>query len=205
MAINKIDKPEANPDKVKQQLAELGVYLEGWGGHVPFVLISAKENKNIEELLEMILLMADMEELKADPNVPASGVVIEAKMDSRKGAVVSLIVKNGTLRVGDEIGTVSASGKVKIMEDCKARKITQATFSEPVLVFGFKELPKVGEKFVVGGAIKDLEKKEEKKMVLKNNGKEGDNINLIIKVDVAGSLEALQKTISQIETGERNL
>jgi translation initiation factor IF-2 len=208
VAINKIDKPEANPDKVKQQLAELGVYLEGWGGHVPFVLISAKENKNIEELLEMILLMADMEELKADENTSASGVVIEAKMDNRKGAIVSLIIKNGTLKVGDEIGTASARGKVKMMEDCKGRKITKATFSEPVLVFGFKELPKVGEQFVVGDLIEDLVK-EEKEADFKNNKKnladDEKNINLIIKVDVAGSLEALQKIISKIDMGERSL
>jgi translation initiation factor IF-2 len=207
VAINKIDKPEANPDKIKQQLAELGVYLEGWGGHVPFVLISAKENKNIEELLEMILLMADMEELKAEENISASGIVIEAKMDSRKGAIVSLIIKNGILKVGDEIATPSANGKVKIMEDCKGRKIIKATFSEPVLVFGFKELPKVGEKFVVGDFIEDLVKTEKKISFQNNNHNINDekNINLIIKVDVAGSLEALQKIISKIEMGERSL
>jgi len=207
VAINKIDKPEANPDKVKQQLAELGVYLESWGGHVPFVLISAKENKNIEELLEMILLMADMEELKADPNASASGVVIEAKMDSRKGAIVSLIIENGVLRVGDEIATANANGKVKIMEDCKGRKITEATFSEPVLVFGFKELPKVGEKFVIGNSIENLVKAEKRINFQNNNHNIDDekNINLIIKVDVVGSLDALQKIISKIDMGERSL
>ena len=209
VAINKIDRPEANPERVKQQLAELGVYLEGWGGHVPFVLISAKENTNIEELLEMILLMADMEELKGDQSVPASGMVVEAKMDSRKGVVVSLIVKNGTLKVGDEIITPSANGKIKIIEDCKARKITEATFSAPVLVFGFKELPKVGEEFVTGDLIEGFVKDEKKTSF--NNGKQMNaadaekDINLIVKVDVAGSLDALQKIIGRIKIGEKNL
>ncbi|HNW96643.1 MAG TPA: translation initiation factor IF-2 [Candidatus Paceibacterota bacterium] len=209
VAINKIDRPEANPERVKQQLAELGVYLEGWGGHVPFVLISAKENTNIEELLEMVLLMADMEELKGDQSVPASGIVIEAKMDSRKGVVVSLIIKNGTLKVGDEIVTSSANGKIKIIEDCKARKITEATFSAPVLVFGFKELPKVGEEFATGDLIADFVKAEKK--IFLNHDKQVSSvdaekdINLIVKVDVAGSLDALQKIIGRIKIGERNL
>lgn len=209
VAINKIDRPEANPERVKQQLAELGVYLEGWGGHVPFVLISAKENTNIEELLEMVLLMADMEELKGDQSVPASGIVIEAKMDSRKGVVVSLIIKNGTLKVGDEIVTSSANGKIKIIEDCKARKITEATFSAPVLVFGFKELPKVGEEFATGDLIADFVKAEKK--ISLNHDKQVSSvdaekdINLIVKVDVAGSLDALQKIIGRIKIGERNL
>lgn len=206
VAINKIDKPEANIERTKQQLAENGVYLEGWGGHVPFVAISAKEGKNIDELLEMIALMADMEELKAEQGIPASGFVIEAKMDSRRGSVVMLIIKNGFLKVGDEIATCSANGKIKILEDFKGTPISEAIFSAPVKVIGFKDLPKVGEEFCVG-SINILAMAENNQLDAKKefpNAYDPDEkvIRTIIKADVAGSLEALDAIIKNSTFGE---
>lgn len=202
VAINKIDKSEANPDKVKQQLAEAGVYVEGWGGNVPLALISAKEGKNIEELLELILLVADLEGLKADPQVAASGVVIEAKMDSRKGAVVVLVIKNGTLKVGDEMATPTTHGKIKILENFKREPIIEATFSSPVRVLGFKELPQVGEEFFTGD-VELVIMADKAANLIKNIQKEFENgvktLNLILKVDVSGSLEALESLIKKCQ------
>ncbi len=202
VAINKIDKPEANPDRIKQQLAEAGVYVEGYGGNVPIALISAKEGKNIEGLLELILLVADLEGLKADPNVAASGVVIEAKMDSRKGAVVVLIIKNGSLKVGDEIVTPTTHGKIKILENFKREPIKEAVFSSPVRVLGFKELPQVGEEFFTGD-VELVAMADKAANLIKNIQKEFRNgektLNLIVKADVSGSLEALESLIKKCQ------
>lgn len=206
VAINKIDKPEANPDKTKQQLAENEVFLEGWGGNTPFVLISAKEGKNINELLETILLLSDLEDLKADKKAIASGVVIEARMDNQRGIVASLIIKQGVLKQGEEIITKSASGKIKILEDSNRKIIKEATFSSPVSMIGFKEIPKVGEEFFsspkldLTGILKLDNKKtnkptiQSKKIVDKNS----KIFNLIIKADVAGSLEALNNLLEDL-------
>lgn len=200
IAINKIDKPEANPEKVKQQLAEKGVFLEGRGGNVPFTLISAKEKRNINELLETILLLADLEDLKADLEAPASGMVIEAKMDSRRGIIATLIVKQGKIKKGDQIATMRAQGKVKILEDFQGKNIVEASFSSPVRVIGFKEIPKVGEEFftdskvisTLGEAVKAVENSknievDESEKVFK----------FIIKADVSGSLEALEDILDK--------
>lgn len=203
VAINKIDRPEANPEKVKKQLAEAGVLLEGWGGDVPCVLISAKEKKNLDQLLELVLLLADLKELKADPSSPAKGVVVESKLDRRRGIVATLIIKDGTLTVGQEISTPTATGKIKIMEDFLGRKIKTATFSSPVLVVGFKEMPLVGEEFWVGK--KEELKKEEKKPKISLEEKPSKEVNylkVIIKADVFGSLEALKILLEKISLPE---
>jgi len=205
VAINKIDKPEANPDKVKQQLAEAGVYLEGWGGKVPFVLISAKEGKNIDELLELILLVADLEEIKAEQGVAASGVVIEAKMDSRSGPLATLVIKNGVLRQADEIATETTFGKVKILEDFKGTPISEATFSSPVVVGGFKDLPQVGEEFF-SGHIELAAAADKAVNIIKKISRQDQTakkvISLILKVDAAGSLEALEVLVKNFQTAD---
>jgi len=205
VAINKIDKPEANPEKAKQQLAEAGVLLEGWGGKVPFILISAKEEKNIKELLELILLVADLEGFKADKSVSASGVVIEAKMDSRRGGVATLIIKNGTLKIGDEIATLTTSGKIKILENFKGEPIEEATFSSPVLAIGFKELPQIGEEFRAGGVelIAAEKAADVLKTIPRNISTDEKITNFILKVDVSGSLEALEVLIKNLQIAEQ--
>ncbi|MDD3434835.1 MAG: GTP-binding protein, partial [Candidatus Pacebacteria bacterium] len=115
VAINKIDKPTANPDKVKRELTEIGIYLEGWGGDVPFCEISAKTGQGINELLELILLLADLNELKADPLAPASGLVIDAYLDSKRGYTATLLITNGTLQLNDKIVAGQVLGKIKIL------------------------------------------------------------------------------------------
>ncbi len=202
VAINKIDKPEANPERVKKQLAENNVLLEGWGGNVPFVLISAKENKNIDELLEVILLLADMENLSSDDSALASGVVIESELDSRRGPIATLIIKQGILKKGDGFYTESTFGKVKIMEDFLGNNIDEATFSSPVLVGGFKNVPMVGEKFFVGKKV--IEKKELKKEIEKKEEDE-DKINVILKADYSGSLEVLEEIVNRFELDSKKL
>ena len=201
VALNKIDRPEANPDRVKTQLAEMGVLLEGWGGNVPVVNISAKEGKNIQELLELILLMADMENITAQKDGPASGLIIETKFDSKRGITVTAIIKNGVLKMGDSIYTESATGKIKTMEDCNGHSIKEATFSSPVLLVGFKEMPQVGEEFFVGENDNNKKTKEELKVSqtsLSKNQNSENVLNIILKADTAGSLEAMQKILSNL-------
>jgi translation initiation factor IF-2 len=206
IALNKIDKPEANPNQVKTQLAEIGVLVEGWGGNIPVINISAKEGKNIEDLLELILLMADMENITAKKDGPADGVIIETKFDSRRGISVTAIIKNGILKVGDLIYSDSATGKVKTMEDCNGCQIKEATFSSPVLLIGFKEMPQVGEEFF-GGEKKDIDKKSKKEdktnqtSMIKNQ-KSRNNLNIILKADTIGSLEAMKKILSNLKLPE---
>jgi len=206
IALNKIDKPEANSDRVKTQLAEIGVLIEGWGGNVPVINISAKEGKNIEDLLELILLVSDMENITAKKDGPADGIIIETKFDSRRGISVTAIIKNGILKIGDPIYTNSATGKVKTMEDCNGYQIKEATFSSPVLLIGFKEMPQVGEEFF-RGEKKDVDKKnkEEDKInqtpIIKNQ-KSKNNLNIILKADTVGSLEAMKKILSNLKLPE---
>lgn len=205
VALNKIDRPEANPDRVKTQLAEMGVLLEGWGGNVPVVNISAKEGKNIQELLELILLMADMENITAQKDGPASGLIIETKFDSKRGITVTAIIKNGVLKMGDSIYTESATGKIKTMEDCNGHSIKEATFSSPVLLVGFKEMPQVGEEFFVGENDNNKKTKEELKVSqtsLSKNQNSENVLNIILKADTAGSLEAMQKILSNLILSE---
>lgn len=211
VAINKIDKPEAQPDKVKQQLANLGVFLEGWGGDVPFCEISAKFNKGINELIDLILIMAEMEELRADLNKPASGVVIESYLDSKRGFVATLLIRDGKLKIGDYVCVGNQISRIRVMENFLGKKIKSATFSSPVLVLGFSGLVEVGEKFISSENKNELEeiiKEREKEMILKSKKEEavlgqekleGKKIlNVILKSDVFGSKEALDKMVSDL-------
>jgi len=149
VALNKIDKPEANPERVKQQLAEAGLVVEEWGGDTICVPVSAKENIGIPELLENILLVAEMQELKGDPNRPGTGVVIEAKLDKTKGPVATVLVHNGTIRVGDIIVIGTTWGRLKAMYNDTGKQIKRAGPSSPVELLGLNTVPQAGETLYV--------------------------------------------------------
>ena len=204
IALNKIDKPGANPEKIKRELAQEKILVETMGGKIPSVEISAKTGKNIEELLEMILLVAEMEDIKGNLEVPAEGTIIEAYLDSQRGPVATLLVNNGILNPGDIIATASAFGKVKILENFKNEKIEKAMPSMPAIVLGFEKAPQVGEKFKVfpdiGSAQKYIERKEKKEgggqVFVAEEGKK--ILNLILKADVWGSLEAINDLLKNL-------
>ncbi|MGE4554861.1 MAG: translation initiation factor IF-2 [Candidatus Paceibacterota bacterium] len=204
IALTKIDKEGANPEKVKRELAEEGVFLEGWGGHIPWVEVSAKTGKGIDELLELIILMGEMEGLTGDPNVLASGYILESYLDPKRGPTAILIITNGTLKIKDEIFAGNVFGKVKILENFLGQPISEATFSSPVRVIGFEEIPQVGEEFFVYKDKKELElilqerqKQRETKRFLGDLNSQ-IKIPLIIKADNKGSLEALEFLIEKI-------
>ncbi len=215
VAVNKIDKPGANPELVRTQLSNYDLVPEEWGGNTIFVNVSAKTKKGIDELLEMILLQAEMLELKANPKRNARGYIIESKIDVGKGPVATVIVKNGTLRVGDLFVAGKTFGKVRALIDDRGRRIKEAPPSTPVEVVGLEELPEAGDELIV---IKDekrfkkiieLKKIEEKKSEppkkisledLFSRIKEGTKeLKLIVKADTQGSMEAVLKAISEIE------
>jgi len=221
IAINKIDKENANIDKVKQELTEYGLVVEEWGGDTIAVPVSAKTRTNIENLLEMILLVAEIKELKANPNRKATGTVIEAKLDKGKGPVATVLVAKGTLNVGDIIIAGHTVGKIRAMVDDKGRRVKKAGPSMPVEVQGLSEVPSAGEIFNVvedeklarsiAGARVDEKKAEEVKQKSKisledlfDRIKEGEvkDLNIIIKADVQGSVEAVKQSLDKLTTGE---
>ncbi len=219
VAINKIDKPNANPERVKQALTEYGLVPEAWGGQTIIAEISAKLKIGLKDLLEMILLQADMMELKANPNRPATGVVIEAKLDRGRGPVATVLVQNGTLRVGDPFVSGIHFGRVRAMINDRGEKIEQAGPSTPVEVIGFPSVPNAGDSFVV---VKDerrakelaaqrmqkqreLELSKTSKITLEDFYKKMQkgvvkDLNLILKADVQGSLEALIEALNRLST-----
>lgn len=209
VAVSKIDKPEANVEKVKQELLKAGVLLEKMGGDIPLQTISAKTGEGINDLLEIILLTAEMQELKADPQAPASGIVMELHLDRRRGNTVTLIITEGILHSGDNIYTSHSQGKVKILEDFQGKVIKKASFSAPVQVIGFNQLPLIGEKFWVDsnltGSVSSSSKiKGEMKEVYQEWGEKNAPliIPLIVKTDVPSSAEALAKVIDRL--GKKN-
>jgi len=217
VAVNKIDKPEANPQRVRTQLSDYGVIPEEWGGQNIFVDISAKKRIGIENLLEMILLQAEIMELKANPDRPARGTIIESRLDKGRGPVATLIVQNGTLRVGDAFVAGTTYGKVRALIDDTGKRINEAPPSTPVEVVGFEEVPQAGDSFTV---VEDekiarqianaraqkkrlAEMQKAQKLTLQDlyeKIKEGSvkELNLIIKGDVQGSIEALKKAVEDI-------
>ena len=221
VAINKIDKPGANPDRVKQELAEQGLLVESWGGDVISEEVSAKQNLNIDKLLEMVLLSAEMLELKANPNRRAVGTVIEAKLDKGRGAVASLLVQNGTLHVGDSILVGSTYGRIRAMFDDTGKKIKSAGPSIPVEILGLSEVPEAGDRF---NQVKDektarnmAESRKEKLKAetlmanhrvsledLYNQIKEGKvkELSIIVKADVQGSVEAIKQSLEKLSTDD---
>lgn len=221
VAINKMDKEGANPDRVKQELTEHGLVTEEWGGDTICVPVSAINNTGIEHLLEMILLVAEMHELKANPDRMAKGTIIEAELDKGKGPVATLLVQNGTLNTGDIIVAGTSVGRIRAMVDDKGKKVHKAGPSVPVVVLGLSEVPEAGNIFY---AVKDERKarnivekrkhkqKEEKfkehhKVSLEDlfeKIKEGETkeLNIIIKADVQGSVEALRQSLEKLSDGE---
>jgi len=211
VAITKIDKEGTNLEKVKNELSEAGVLLEGRGGDIPFTGISSKTGEGIDELLELILLLSEMQELKANPNNQSSGVVIESHVDRFRGNTVSLIITDGTICLKENIVAGEIKGKVKILEDFQGKSISEATFSSPIKVIGFEGPVSVGVKFLAGdkfAASKDKGLVSSKTKELKVVGKELGNkdakikIPIIIKSDTSGSGEALEQIIAQL--GEKN-
>jgi len=207
VAINKIDRPNANLERTKQQLAEVGIFVEGYGGNIPFVPISAKAGTGVSELLDMMLLVAEMEELTGNPALSASGLVLEAKLDPQMGTSVTLIIKNGTLHTGDLVAVGNVSAKIKKMENFAGETIKEASFSSPVSVFGFSAIPEIGSCFVSFDDKKMMEKymaenNQEnicQKIQATTNSTEGQiSIPIVIKTDVYGSLEAVIKEVVKI-------
>lgn len=207
VAINKIDKPEANSERVKQQLAEEGVLVESYGGKIPSIEISAKEGKNMDALLETILLLAELEELQADPEKQAEGVVIEAHLDQRRGITATLLVRDGTLRSGNILVIGSAMEKIKIFEDFRSHTIKEAGPSSPILVSGLSKAPTIGEAFSSyssrGAAEKFIaelppETLGEKAAIIAAGEK--PIFNIILKADVSGSREAIEESLKKLES-----
>ncbi|MBI5742540.1 MAG: translation initiation factor IF-2 [Candidatus Niyogibacteria bacterium] len=202
VALNKMDKEGANPDRVKMALAEKEVFVEGYGGNVPCVPISAKKGTGVEELLETVFLLAELEDLKADAAASAEGVVIESSLDQRRGNAATLLIQNGTLRAGEFVAAGKAIAPVRIFEDFKGHVLKEATFSSPVRIVGFSELPAVGASFKAYPSRKEAERALEEvaqaAVVVKKSdtevavgGVKMTTVPLIIKADVSGSLEAL--------------
>lgn len=200
VALNKIDKPEADPEKIKRELQKEDVIVESLGGKVPSVEVSAKTGQGIPELLDLILLLAEMEGLKADISKPAGGVVIESYLDSQRGPTATLILEEGTLKVDEILGTPTAFGKIKNLEDFQEKTIEVAFPADPVIVLGFEKAPKIGENFKV---LPDIEAAEnflltpEKKEMTQFSAisPEQTVLNLILKGDCSGSIEAVEEVL----------
>ncbi len=205
VALNKMDKPTADPEKVKRELSEIDVLVESIGGKIPSVEVSAKTKKGIDELLELILLVAEMEQLKADTKIPAEGVVIESYLDSFRGPIATLIFKNGILKKKEIIGTSSTLAKIKSLENFQGKAMKEFYPSQPVVVLGFEKVPRVGEKFKTYStekeALENIEKVGEKRETpLSVFSVEPDKkvLNIILKADVLGSLEAIEGALKNL-------
>ena len=221
VAINKIDRPGANIDRVKQELTEHGLVSEDWGGDTICVPVSAKTGENLESLLEMVLLTAEMQELTADPNRKAKGTVIEAKLDKGRGSVASLLIQNGTLNVGDSILVGSTYGRIRAMFDDRGKKIKSAGPSIPVEVLGLSEVPAAGDRFVV---VKDEKTArnmaEARKEKIRTASHQSSNrvsledlysqiqegkvkeLSIVVKADVQGSVEAIKQSLEKLSTDD---
>lgn len=209
VALNKIDKKEAQPERVKRELAENEIVVESLGGQVPSVNLSAKTGQGIDELLEIINLVAEMEELKYQPDQPASGVVIESYLDHLRGPTATLLIREGTLKDTDIVGTASAAGRIKTMEDWQSQAVEKATAGRPVIVTGFNQVPQVGEKFSIFENLEQAQQKVAQKTAKRKETKEVFMIapdkkvlNLILKADVQGSLEAIRESLQSIPSEE---
>lgn len=221
VAITKIDKPEANPERVKQELMNENLVAEEWGGDTIVVGVSSKTGEGIDELLEMILLVAEMRELKANPNRRAIGTIIEANLDKAKGPMATILIKNGTLRFGDSIVSGVCSGRIRAMEDDKGKKVKKAGPSMPVVVLGLNEVPNAGDtiyavnddKTAKAIADKNSEISREKrlsqttKISLDNlfekiSEEDVKELNIVVKADVKGSVEALNQSLLKLSTNE---
>ncbi len=223
VAVNKIDKEGAQPDRVRTEMTNLGLQPEEWGGETMFVDVSAKTKQNLDDLLESIILLSEVEELKANPDTDASGVVVESKLDPGRGAVVTILVQRGTLKVGDNVVAGAHWGRVRAMHDYKGDKVKQARPGEPVEILGFDSVPEAGEFVRVvendrrarqlagekANRIKteSLARRGGKKFSLEDifdreRGALVNELNLVLKADVSGSLEAFQDEIAKLPQDE---
>jgi len=221
VAINKIDKPDANVDRIRQELVEYGLVAEEWGGDTVNVPVSALKNEGIDELLEMILLVAELQELKANPNRKAVGTVIEAQLDKGRGPVATVLVQKGTLRVGDMVVCGSTSGRIRAMFDDKGKNVKKAGPSIPVMILGLSEVPLSGdilyavedEKTARTYAEKKKELDREEQLKATQNVSLDDlferiqlgeikELNIIIKTDVRGTIDAIKQSLEKLETDE---
>ncbi|WP_407702064.1 translation initiation factor IF-2 [Tumebacillus lacus] len=218
VAVNKIDKPDANLDRIKQELTEYGLVAEEWGGETIFVPVSALKRQGIEDILEMILLVAEVQELKANPDARPRGTVIEAELDKGRGPVATVLVQNGTLKVGDIVVAGTTYGKVRAMVNDRGRRVKEALPAMPVEILGLSDVPSAGDLFVVYDDERKASKLVEKRAHqhrqesigaqsrvtlddLFSKIKEGDikELNVIIKADVQGSVEALRGSLEKID------
>jgi len=202
VAINKMDKPGADPEKVKRELSVQDILVESMGGKIPSVETSAETGKGIPELLELILLVAEMEELKADVSKTAEGVIIESYLDPQRGPTATLILQSGILKRNDILGTSSVVGKIRIMEDFQGKAIKKAFPSMPAVVLGFENVPGVGEKFKVFDNIEAAKKEMENlfKPAPEALAIDSDQrvLNIILKLDVLGSLEPIEEVLKEL-------
>jgi translation initiation factor IF-2 len=200
VALNKIDKPDAEPEKLKRELQKEGILVEDLGGKIPQVLTSAKTGQGINELLELVTLVAEMENLRADIQKAGEGVIIESYLDVQRGPTATLILNQGILKVGDIIGTPTAIGKIKILENFQGKNVEKILPAEPAIVVGLEVVPKIGENFRVFSDIKSAKERlrVEKKVPALNLTREAETssdqrvLNLILKADVLGSIEAIE-------------
>lgn len=207
VAINKMDKPDANPDRVKQELADLEVIPEDWGGDTVMVEISAKNKMNLDDLLEMILLVADVEELKANPTVEAIGTIIEQHKDPQRGVVATVLIQNGTLHIGDFVTVGKVAGTIRSMENFQAKKVDHAKPATPVQILGLNNLPEVGDILhVEKDKVRAKEKINRLKKLAKSEKRSSEDrrgvkkLNIILKSDVQGSIEAIIDALDKIKS-----
>jgi translation initiation factor IF-2 len=224
VAVNKIDKPDAMPDRVKKQLADRGLMPEDWGGTTVFVDVSAKKKTNLNLLMEMICLVADLQELKANPDRPATGVVLEAKLDRGRGPVATLLVQNGTLKTGDNFVVGNVYGKVRAMFDDRSNQLATAPPSTPIEILGMEGLPQAGDQFVVvadrdkARGISEYREQKAREAALAKSSRvslEGlaeqiktagiKELNIILKADVGGSVEVLSDLLAKLSNDKVRL
>lgn len=203
IAINKIDKPGADIERTKQSLAENEIYIEGYGGNIPAVPISAKTGEGIPELLDMLLLVAEIEELRGNPEITAKGIVIESNLDTKKGISATLIIKDGTVKKGTFVVTEESFSPVRIMEDFAGKSIQKATFSSPIKIIGWNKMPQMGAEFFILNTKKEAEEyiyEHKATTVAKkiSENKEEVIFPIILKADRAGSMEALMHEINKL-------
>ncbi len=208
VAINKIDLPNANIQKVQSDLIEHGIYIEGMGGDIPWVAVSAKTGEGINDLLDTLILVADLQDLQADPNAKAKGVIIETKKDTKRGISATLIIKDGTLHAGEFVLAEDAWSPVRIFEDFMGNPIKEASFSSPVKVTGFNKLPEVGVMFEAVSSKKEAEDRAEeaeeqnknRKQILSINKEDKFAIPVVVLADTVGSKEAIIYELTKLET-----
>lgn len=203
VAMTKTDKPESNPDRVRRQLAEQGVLTETYGGQVLEVLTSAIKKTGIQDLLDMVLLVAEMEQLRCNPLERGRGIVIESFLDSRRGPAATILVQDGSVHLGDVVGTSGVIGKAKILEDFQGSAVEEAVPGMPALVIGFEEAPHVGDEFFVYANEEEAraERKESALSVMAETPG-GEALTIILKADVVGSLEAIRQMFAGIPQGK---